>query len=79
MPTADRRRYVPGAVASFLAQDYEPRELVILDDGQDAVDDLIPADPRIRYVRVPNGKSLGEKRNEACRLARGNPAALGRR
>ena len=37
MPTADRRRYVPGAIASFLAQDYEPRELIVLDDGQDSV------------------------------------------
>ena len=71
MPTADRRRYVPGAIASFLAQDYEPRELIVLDDGQDSVGDLIPADGRVRYVRTPNGKSLGEKRNEACRLARG--------
>ena len=71
MPTANRRRWMPYAVAAFLHQDYEPRELVILDDGSDAVADLVPNDPRIRYARVPAGQSLGEKRNQACELARG--------
>jgi glycosyltransferase involved in cell wall biosynthesis len=72
MPTADRRPCVPLALKTFLLQDYGPRELVVLDDGLDPIADLVPADPRIRYVRAEPGRSLGEKRNETCRLARGD-------
>jgi O-antigen biosynthesis protein len=71
MPTADRRRFVPRAVEHFLRQDYAARELVIVDDGVDPVEDLVPDDPRIRYLRAPRARSLGAKRNLACSLARG--------
>jgi glycosyltransferase involved in cell wall biosynthesis len=71
MPTADRRAFVPRAVALFLRQDYPARELLILDDGADPVADLLPADPRIRYVRLERRLVLGAKRNLACELARG--------
>ncbi|MEA3061813.1 MAG: hypothetical protein QOJ94_1594 [Sphingomonadales bacterium] len=72
MPTADRRRFVPGAIAAFLAQVRDDAELVILDDGADAVADLVPGDPRIRYVRETLRRSLGDKRNRLCELARGD-------
>jgi glycosyltransferase involved in cell wall biosynthesis len=72
MPTANRRRFVPGAIAQFLAQDYNGAELVILDDGDDPVADLIPSHPAIRYVRTPRHRSLGAKRNAACEAARGD-------
>lgn len=72
MPTADRRRFVPHAIDLFLRQDYPARELVIVDDGRDAVQDLIPDDPRIRYVRAERSPTLGAKRNLACSLARGD-------
>jgi ADP-heptose:LPS heptosyltransferase/SAM-dependent methyltransferase len=75
MPTADRRPFVPGAIACFLRQDYAPRELVIVDDGADAVGDLVPADPRIRYLRTEPGLTLGAKRNRACAEARGEVVA----
>jgi glycosyltransferase involved in cell wall biosynthesis len=71
MPTANRRPFVPQAIAAFLAQDYENRELIIIDDGTDSVEDLVPNDARIHYVRGVRGLSLGAKRNEACRLAQG--------
>jgi glycosyltransferase involved in cell wall biosynthesis len=71
MPTADRRVFVPHAIAQFLRQTYAPRELVIVDDGADPVGDLVPDDPRIRYVRAERSTSLGAKRNLACSLARG--------
>ena len=71
MPTADRRAFVAAAIANFLAQDYEPRELLILDDGADRVSDVVPNDPRFRYVWVQAGLSLGAKRNLACELAGG--------
>jgi glycosyltransferase involved in cell wall biosynthesis len=71
MPTANRRAFVPQAIQYFLRQDYRNRELIILDDGEDAVADLIPPDPKIRYVRLAEKSSLGRKRNLACELARG--------
>ena len=37
MPTANRARFVPQAIACFLAQDFTGRELVVL-DGWDARD-----------------------------------------
>lgn len=72
MPTADRRRFVPDAIAAFLRQTCEEAELVILDDGADAVADLVPDHPRIRYVRESVRRVLGDKRNRLCELARGD-------
>jgi glycosyltransferase involved in cell wall biosynthesis len=71
MPTRNRRPFVARAVRYFLRQDYPARELIVLDDGEDAVGDLIPADGRIRYKRLEQRLPLGEKRNLACRLSRG--------
>jgi glycosyltransferase involved in cell wall biosynthesis len=71
MPTCDRRGFVPGAIAGFLAQDYANLELVVVDDGSDSISDLVPADPRIIYVRPPQRLSVGAKRNLACSQARG--------
>lgn len=72
MPTGDRRPFVPLAVERFLDQDHPALELVILDDGDEPVDDLVPRDPRIRYVRLRTRVSLGAKRNLACEMARGD-------
>ena len=71
MPTADRRAFVPLAIAQFLRQDYANRELIVLDDGRDGVGDLIPSDPRIRYHRLDDRLTLGAKRNLGGRLAGG--------
>jgi glycosyltransferase involved in cell wall biosynthesis len=72
MPTANRRRFAPYAIASFLAQDYPNAELVILDDGEDGIADLAPDHPRVRYLRAGRHRDLGEKRNAACEAARGD-------
>lgn len=71
MPTADRRAFVPRAVACFLRQDHPQIELIVVDDGDDAIGDLLPDDERIRYVRVEGRETVGVKRNRACELARG--------
>jgi len=57
------------------APTYENRELIVLDDGNDAVDDLIPPDPSIRYERLPKKIPLGAKLNLACEMARGDVPA----
>lgn len=70
MPTADRREYVPQAIASFMSQTWPEKELVVIDDGDDDVRDLCKSSPDVTYIQV--GKlSLGEKRNVGCEWARG--------
>jgi glycosyltransferase involved in cell wall biosynthesis len=71
MPTANRAEFVPGAIACFLAQDFESRELVVIDNGTEPIENLLPADGRIRYQRVAPALKLGELRNRACEMARG--------
>ena len=71
MPTRNRRRFVGQSIWYFLRQDYPHKELIILDDGEDGVADLVPADERIRYVRLDRPLSLGAKRNLGCELSRG--------
>jgi ADP-heptose:LPS heptosyltransferase/2-polyprenyl-3-methyl-5-hydroxy-6-metoxy-1,4-benzoquinol methylase len=70
-PTANRRRFLPQAIECFLEQDYSNKELIIVDDGEDAVGDLVPRDERIRYIRLSCKTVLGEKRNQAAAEARG--------
>jgi hypothetical protein len=71
MPTYNRRQFIPHAIEYFLNQDYEKRELIILDDGTDAINDLVPADDRLLYVRLDRKMTLGAKLNLACQYARG--------
>jgi len=75
MATRDRRGFVPQAIQCFLAQTKPgpgwELELVVVDDGKDAVADLIPADPRIRYRRHDHALSLRDKRQMSLDEARG--------
>lgn len=71
MPTFERRPFVRQAIGYFLRQDYPAKELVIVDDGADAIGELVPADPRIKYHRLDRRMILGAKRNLACDLAAG--------
>lgn len=71
MVTCNRRPFVPQAITYFLRQDYPNRELIVIDDGDDGIADLIPADSRIRYVRLEGRHTVGAKRNLACEVARG--------
>lgn len=71
MPTRDRRGFVSQAIWYFLRQQYALRELIIVDDGQDRIEDLIPADDRIRYIHLNRPAPLGRKLNIACEMSRG--------
>jgi glycosyltransferase involved in cell wall biosynthesis len=71
MPTRNRRRFVAQSIWYFLRQDYKPCELVIVDDGEDAIHDLVPKDERIHYVHLSKRMPLGAKRNLACEMSRG--------
>jgi len=72
MPTYNRRQFVPYAIKYFLRQDYENKELIIIDDGADAVKDLVPDLPGIRYYRQERKITLGAKLNMGCQFAEGN-------
>jgi|SRR5215216_1656869 len=71
MPTYNRRQFVPRAIDYFLKQDYANRELIVVDDGTDPIDDLLPVDERIHYVRLDQKLTTGAKLNLACTHARG--------
>lgn len=71
MPTHNRRALVPQAIRYFLRQDLTESELIVLDDGTDSVGDLMPDDPRIRYIRLPERHTIGQKRNIGCAQAWG--------
>ena len=71
MPTYNRRPFIAHAIDYFLRQSYPCRELIILDDGSDAIADLVPPDPRIRYERLTRKISLGAKLNLGCEMAAG--------
>lgn len=71
MPTWNRREFILASVECFLRQTYEPRELLVVDDG-DPVGDILPADPRIRYIRLGKRMTTGAKRNHCCKLAAGS-------
>jgi hypothetical protein len=72
MPTANRRHFVPQAIQYFLRQDYPCCELIVVDDGADRIGDVLPDDPRIRYLSLPRRLAIGRKRNLACQMARGS-------
>ena len=71
MPTCDRKDFVLQSIAYFQRQNYPNLELIILDDGVENISAQLPDDPRVRYFHAPPGLSIGAKRNEACKLTRG--------
>jgi O-antigen biosynthesis protein len=71
MPTRSRPALSRVAFDCFLAQSYEPRELVILDDEDGPSFADPPVAHRVSYVRVPR-LTIGTKRNALCQAARGD-------
>ena len=71
MPTCDRRDFIEAAIRCYQEQTYRRRELVILDDGKDHIQDLVPDDPSIRYLIRPAREKMvtGAKRNLINSLA----------
>ncbi|MET7479760.1 glycosyltransferase family A protein [Streptomyces sp. NPDC005648] len=77
MPTRDRRRFVPRAIAYFLRQEQPAIELVVIDNGTDDVEDLVPRLPSVRYHRVTERMTVGTARNLACEMASGALTGVG--
>jgi len=76
-PTFNRRSLFPIAIRNWLTTDYprEKLEWVIVDDGKEQIDDLLPNDSRIKYVKLTETDtqklplSMGEKRNRCVEEA----------
>lgn len=73
--TRDRPGFALKAIDYFMRQDYPQRELLIVDDGSESIQSFLPADRRLRYIRLPQLASSGEKRNRGCEAARGSVIA----
>jgi hypothetical protein len=71
MPTYNRADVVARAVTGFLHQDHEHAELIVVDDSPTPVRDLVPDDPRVRYLRPNTRLTIGAKRNLGFAEARG--------
>ncbi len=75
MVTADRPEYARRAIASFAAQTYPNRELVVLDNGITPIEALIadlPADQVVyQHVVREEGTHIGALRNQSLEMARG--------
>jgi hypothetical protein len=63
--TYNRRIFMPLAKYSYMIQSYpeDKIEWVIVDDGEDSIEDTLIGVPNVKYVRLENKTSIGEKRN----------------
>jgi hypothetical protein len=63
--TKDRRNFMPLAKYCYLLQTYpeDKIEWVIVDDGEDAIEDTLIGVPNVTYVRCEPGMTIGQKRN----------------
>ncbi len=80
IPTYNRSLKVIRAIESVLAQDYEPLEVLVIDDGStDDTEEVIAAKygntPRVRYFKKKNG-GVAAARNLGLREAKGELLAL---
>jgi glycosyltransferase involved in cell wall biosynthesis len=71
-PTFNRRKFIPQYLRNLRRQDYKgPLEVLIVDDGDDKIEDLIPKNSIFRYIKMPEKKPIGYKRNLLCTEAKG--------
>ena len=64
-PTYNRRQFIPQLIKCFQKQNY-PKELmewIVVDDGEDSVEDLFKGVECVKYFREETKMKLGRKRN----------------
>jgi len=63
--TSDRRIFMPILKYSYMIQSYpeDKLELIIVDDGEDSIEDTLIGVPNVVYVRLNEKLTVGEKRN----------------
>lgn len=69
--TKDRRVFMPLAKYSYMIQSYpeDKLEWVIVDDGDDPIEDTLIGVPNVNYVRCEKGMTISQKRNLAVESA----------
>ena len=65
MLTKDRRIFMPLAKYSYMIQSYPESklELVIVDDGDDPIEDTLFGVPNVRYIKLDTKMTISQKRN----------------
>ncbi len=71
LPTKNRAEFIPQAIQSFQQQTHPSKELVVVDNGEDSTESLIPNDPTIRYTKIAGRRTTGEMRNLCVKMSRG--------
>jgi len=71
MVTNNRRPFISQSIKYFQRQDYPNKELIILDEGDDKIEDIIPNEDNIHYFYSESKIILGELRNKAISKAKG--------
>jgi glycosyltransferase involved in cell wall biosynthesis len=70
MPTYNRREFIPVALRCYSSQDWSDKQLVVIDDGPDAVGGLVrQLVPDAVYIYLAERQMIGTKRNLACEAA----------
>jgi hypothetical protein len=69
--TKDRRMFMPLAKYCYMIQSYpeDKLEWVIVDDGDDPIEDTLIGVPNVKYVRCEQGLTISQKRNLAAQNA----------
>lgn len=69
--TKDRRIFMPLLKYCYMIQSYpeDKLELVIVDDGEDSIEDTLIGVPNVKYVRCEPGLTISQKRNLAVQNA----------
>jgi hypothetical protein len=63
--TCDRKVFIPLAQYSYMIQSYPEHKLewVIVDDGKEPIEELLFGIPNVKYVRLNEKTTIGQKRN----------------
>ena len=72
LPTGNRPAFLAQALRCFRQQNYTDRELIVVDDGDEAVDRLVRGAPDTRYIRLQQRCPTGVKLNIGIEYARGS-------
>jgi glycosyltransferase involved in cell wall biosynthesis len=70
--TRDRPAFVRQALYCFSSQDYPHKELIVVDDGERAIEGLCAGLPNVRYIRLKSSTPTGTKLNLGIEAARGD-------
>ena len=78
IPTFGRAKLVSQAIASVLAQSYQAREIIVVDDGSDppVAEQLQPLAETVRFIRLPVNGGVGAARNVGMMAAQEQYIAL---